>query len=30
MSDLPSDIVSYISTGLQACTRNETFSVDSW
>jgi 8-oxo-dGTP diphosphatase len=30
MSDLPSDIVSYISTGLQACTRNETLSVDSW
>lgn len=30
MSSLPSDIVSYISTGLQACARNDTFSVHSW
>jgi 8-oxo-dGTP diphosphatase len=30
MSMLPADIVSYISTGLRACARNGTFSLDSW
>jgi 8-oxo-dGTP diphosphatase len=30
ISTLPADIVSYISTGLRACARNDTFSVDSW
>ena len=28
MNSLPLDIVSYISTGLQACARNDTFSLD--
>jgi hypothetical protein len=30
MSRLPTDIVSYISTGLQASARNDTFSLDPW
>jgi 8-oxo-dGTP diphosphatase len=30
LTSLPPDIVSYISTGLQACARNDTFSLDSW
>ena len=30
MASLPADIVSYISTGLQACCRNDAFSLDSW
>lgn len=29
-SSLPTDLVSYISTGLQACARSDTFSLDSW
>ena len=30
MSSLPPDVVSYISTGLQASTRNDAFSLDCW
>jgi 8-oxo-dGTP pyrophosphatase MutT (NUDIX family) len=30
MGSLPPDIVSYISTGLRACSRNDAFSLDRW